>query len=238
MRAKAFASMYWHTATDYARDKIRNTIGMYAHAFPGLTKLRIPERGVPKSLVLEINKQIGSDSFISTPCHVAEIHDDVRALIKLGAIIHTNTDGHVELRLPTQRIMVDGIDFGEYWLAVPAWRVISSLLVYPKKDNISADGYIHPHVGLSHSLCAGNVSHAVYWSLASGLLYGAFDMGVRVLGTYSPVNPYKRIAHFIRGTCSSCGQEVDSTVLIACPSCRATICVDCHRIHGVCESCL
>lgn len=106
---------------------------------------------------------------------------------------------------------------------------------------VNDDGFFHPHVNSSGSLCLGDLSNPIH-GLCSTLEFTALRQSITaVMHTYNGNSPYCDLRFFVRGTCEVCGAE--SSRLETCENCGSVHCPNCHlapnctKCSTRCDSC-
>ena len=172
--------------------------------------------------------------------HVASASDIYRDILALGDEFEAvDIDlGEHELSVTTDRIMLEGMDFGPFEVRLD-WHLLGSSSAYrvvaldpnPAAKN---EDVTHPHVQ-DGSLCEGEGRSAVQAALADCRLYDFFLLVSRLLHTYGRGSAYVELSDWHGVPCEDCGESVDEDDRYYCRRCDAVLCSGCSTTCQACE---
>ncbi|MCA9056305.1 MAG: hypothetical protein KDA75_20895 [Planctomycetaceae bacterium] len=165
------------------------------------------------------------------------LYDEMRSLF--DEFDQVEIDGEErELRVMTERIVLDGIDLGPFEIRLE-WAELAgshSYRVVPLDPNYpSCDDHVpHPHVQ-GESLCEGDGHHAISRALEQGQLGEFFVLVRQILRTYNEDSPYVALNRWNGVPCIDCGDVIAAEDSYGCDRCSERLCGDCYCCCTRCE---
>ena len=154
-----------------------------------------------------------------------------------------------ELSVITDRIELEGIDFGDFEIRLHinnlgAGQLNSAFSVIALNPHPAASNrrITHPHVN-DEQLCTGDGRTAIQAALHNGRICDFFTLVRSVLENYNPDSPFIPIADWEGVLCSDCGYTMSDNDVHGCYVCGQEFCDDCISYcrrcdESVCHGCL
>ena len=112
-----------------------------------------------------------------------------------GSLLVLHTKANIILTHKNPAASIDlRVDMGKFKANLDLSRM--NLTVTCLSENLSVDGYYHPHVNGVGQICWGSAASTVSGKLPKGEVYDVFKLLESVLCSYNEGNPYRALARF------------------------------------------